>query len=30
MTVPIIIDFEASGYGHESYPIEVGFFWATW
>jgi hypothetical protein len=25
MTVPIIIDFEASGYGHESYPIEVGF-----
>ncbi|MES2073483.1 MAG: hypothetical protein V4488_24225 [Pseudomonadota bacterium] len=25
MTVPIIIDFEASGFGVGSYPIEVGF-----
>ncbi|MFZ6846152.1 hypothetical protein [Undibacterium sp. RuTC16W] len=25
MTVPIIIDFEASGFGKGSYPIEVGF-----
>lgn len=25
MTVPIIIDLEASGSGNESYPIEVGF-----
>lgn len=25
MTVPIVIDFEASGFGHGSYPIEVGF-----
>ncbi len=25
MTVPIIIDFEASGFGAGSYPIEVGF-----
>ncbi|WP_230404520.1 MULTISPECIES: hypothetical protein [Undibacterium] len=25
MTVPIIIDFEASGFGQGSYPIEVGF-----
>lgn len=25
MTVPIIIDFEASGFGSGSYPIEVGF-----
>ena len=24
-TVPIIIDFEASGFGKGSYPIEVGF-----
>jgi len=24
-TVPIIIDFEASGFGKASYPIEVGF-----
>lgn len=25
MTVPIVIDFEASGFGKASYPIEVGF-----
>lgn len=25
MTVPIVIDFEASGFGKGSYPIEVGF-----
>ncbi len=25
MTVPIVIDFEASGFGAGSYPIEVGF-----
>lgn len=25
VTVPIIIDFEASGFGKGSYPIEVGF-----
>ena len=25
MTVPIVIDFEASGFGQGSYPIEVGF-----
>lgn len=25
MTVPIIIDFSASGFGPDSYPIEVGF-----
>ncbi|MFZ6658523.1 hypothetical protein [Undibacterium sp. TJN19] len=25
MTVPVIIDFEASGFGKGSYPIEVGF-----
>lgn len=25
MSVPIVIDFEASGFGQGSYPIEVGF-----
>lgn len=25
ITVPIVIDFEASGFGKGSYPIEVGF-----
>ncbi|MFZ6774010.1 hypothetical protein ACO0LB_14970 [Undibacterium sp. SXout7W] len=25
MTVPVVIDFEASGFGKGSYPIEVGF-----
>ncbi len=25
MTPPIIIDFEASGFGKDSYPIEVGY-----
>lgn len=25
MTVPVMIDFEASGFGKDSYPIEVGF-----
>ncbi|MBI3283332.1 MAG: hypothetical protein HYZ65_00565 [Burkholderiales bacterium] len=25
MTVPIVIEFEASGFGKGSYPIEVGF-----
>ncbi len=25
VTVPIVIDFEASGFGQGSYPIEVGF-----
>lgn len=25
MALPIIIDIEASGFGHQSYPIEIGF-----
>jgi hypothetical protein len=29
MQVPIIIDFEASGFGKDSYPIEVGFVGET-
>jgi hypothetical protein len=29
MTVPIVIAFEASGFGRGSYPVEVGFLSVT-